>query len=121
MRGRPDYKPCKHPCCPDSGPCRKAKTKKIRKPLRRVSKKRARENKVYSTLRKQFLEEKQCAARLEGCTGVATDVHHAEGRVGEKFLDVSTWKGLCRNCHQVVEKNPLRSKQLNLSKSRLAK
>lgn len=93
---------------------------KKKKSIRQYSKKRTKENRKYSTLRKQFLEGKECEARLEGCTGVATDVHHTEGRIGERFLDVITWKGLCRNCHQIVENNPALAKRLKLSKSRLS-
>lgn len=61
---------CNHATC--QGVCRRPKQKKVRKPLRKVSKKRAKENKKYTTLRKKFLEDHPiCEARIEGCMGVA--------------------------------------------------
>lgn len=113
-------KSCNHPCCGEV--CRRPKQRKVRKPVRKVSKKRVKENKKYSTLRKQFLEDHPvCEARLEGCTGVADQVHHKAGRVVDKFLDVSTWLPVCANCHHWIELHPEESKELNLSKSRLIK
>lgn len=121
-------KQCNRPGCPfpvfGGGYCKihqYLRKDKKKKPIRQYSKKRSKENRTYSTQRKQFLEDKECVAKLEGCTGVATDVHHTEGRVGDGFLDVGTWKALCRNCHKIVEHNPLLAKSLGLSKSRLVK
>lgn len=108
---------CNHITC--EGECRRPKQKKLRKPVRKVSKKRAKENKKYSVLRKQFLEDKMCEAGLEGCTGVATEVHHSRGRIGDNFLDTSTWKAVCRTCHCRIEKNVLEAKEKGLSESRL--
>lgn len=115
-------KPCNHPCCPDEGPCRKAKPKPKRKPVKRFSKKRKRENKSYSVFRKQFLEEHpECEAKLKMCRGEATDVHHRAGRVGDNFLDTDTWLAVCRPCHLYIESHPTAAKQLGLSESRLIK
>lgn len=110
---------CNHKTC--EGECRRPKQKKLRKPVRKVSKKRAKENRKYSVLRKQFLEDKMCEAGLEGCTEVADQVHHMSGRVGKNFLDTSTWLGVCPSCHKQIEERPAMAKQLNLSKSRLTK
>lgn len=113
-------KPCKHPCCSDIGPCRKAKPKPRRKPLKRFSKKRAKQERSYSVLRKQFLEANpECEAKLKVCTIEATQVHHRKGRIGENLLDVSTWVACCGACHAWIELNPQASKQLGLSESRL--
>jgi hypothetical protein len=115
-----DKRNCNHATC--EGPCRRLKQKKLRKPIRKVSRKRQRENKKYSTLRKQFLSDNpECVAELEGCTGVATEVHHSVGRVGENLLNVGTWKSVCRNCHRTIEDNPGTAKDLGLSYSRLKK
>src|SRR6185295_9162245 len=93
---------CNHATC--QGECRRPKQKKLRIPVRKVSKKRANENRIYTKLRQQFLEEHPvCEAGLNGCTVVATDVHHSEGRIGDKLLDVSTYKAVCRNCHKQIE------------------
>jgi hypothetical protein len=115
-------KPCKHPCCPDTGPCRKAKPKPKRKPIRRHSKKRAKEERSYSALRKEFLEANpECEAKLKMCRGEATDVHHMVGRVGENLLDTDTWLAVCRPCHLWIESHPEQAKELGLSENRLKK
>lgn len=75
----------------------------------------------YSALRKKFLEDRPfCEAKLEGCTRVATDLHHSRGR-GIYFLDLKTFKAMCANCHGIVERKPKMAKKKGLSKSRLTK
>lgn len=78
-----------------------------RTPIRRVSRKHARELKVYFGLRKTFLESHpQCEIARKGiCTGQATDVHHAHGR-GSHLNDVPTWLASCRCCHDWVHHHP---------------
>lgn len=115
-----EHKPCSHPCCPDTGPCRKAKPKPRRKPIRKYSKKRAKENRIYGKERKKELQEgDECIAKLPGCKWFASDLHHPSGRVGKKLLEVKKSKKVCRNCHDVIERNPEMAKQLGLSESRL--
>lgn len=85
-----------------------------------VSKKRQGEMDTYGKLRDAFLYIKiNCEAKLVGCTGKATDVHHKAGRVGENYLKVGTWLAACRNCHRWIEDNPEEAKELGLSQSRL--
>jgi hypothetical protein len=111
---------CKHPCC---GPvCRKPKKKPIRTRIKPYSKKRAKENQQYGKERKEFLEEgDECEAKLPGCTGLATELHHPFGRVGKNLLEVKKCKKVCRNCHQRIEIRVNEAKQLGLSESRLMK
>lgn len=113
-------KPCSHPCCPDTGPCRKAKEKKHRKRLNPISKKQGKRIREYAKERKRFLVEGDlCEAGLEGCTGLATDLHHPGGRIGDRLTDVKRCKKLCRNCHEKIERSPDLAKRLGLSESRL--
>lgn len=85
-----------------------------------VSKKKRVEIDKYSQLREAFLLAKpKCEAKLVGCTGISTDVHHKAGRVGENYLKVGTWLSVCRSCHRWIEDNPEEAKELNLSQSRL--
>lgn len=85
-----------------------------------VSKKRRGEMDTYGKLRDAFLYIKiNCEAKLVGCTGKATDVHHKAGRVGENYLKVGTWLAVCRSCHRWIEENPEEAKELGLSQSRL--
>ena len=85
-----------------------------------VSKKRQGEMDTYSKLREAFLVVKpRCEAKLVGCTGISTDVHHKAGRVGDNYLKVGTWLAVCRSCHRFIEDNPEAAKELGLSESRL--
>lgn len=84
-----------------------------------VSKKRQVENDTYSKLRETFLFiNPNCEAKLVGCAGKATDVHHKKGR-GDNMLKIGTWLAVCRSCHQWLEENPLEAKELGFSESRL--
>lgn len=93
----------------------------IRPYVRKVSKKRAKENREYAKVRKEYLEENpNCEANLAGCSYVATDIHHMKGRCGSLLTDVRHFRALCRNCHCFIEENPLEAKLMGFSKSRLA-
>jgi hypothetical protein len=85
-----------------------------------VSKKRQVEMDEYSKKRLAFLAlYNNCQAKLVGCTGKATDVHHKAGRVSESYLNIQTWLAVCRQCHTWIETNPLEAKELGFSESRL--
>lgn len=83
-------------------------SKKMRETMDEYSKKRAAFLVVYS----------KCQAKLVGCTGNATDVHHKAGR-GENHLNISTWMAVCRSCHSWIELNPTEAKELGYSENRL--
>jgi hypothetical protein len=85
-----------------------------------VSAKRRVEMDEYGKKREIFLIAKpNCEAKLLGCTGVSTDVHHKAGRTGENYLKISTWLSVCRSCHSFIELNPEEAKELGFSESRL--
>jgi hypothetical protein len=85
-----------------------------------VSAKRRVEMDEYSKRRLAFLALHQaCQAKLVGCTGPSTDVHHKAGRVGDNYLNMNTWLAVCRDCHTYIETHPEEAKELGLSESRL--
>lgn len=89
------------------------------KPVNKVSKKKKQEDQEYSRLRNIYLESSPyCEAKLPGCAGVASEIHHKAGR-GLSYLEISTWIGLCRSCHQWIELHPIEAKELGFSVSRL--
>lgn len=97
--------------------------------LRRVSKKRATEQRSYSALRREFLAENLwCHVCLDvggpwttGTICRATDVHHMRGRVGADYLDVRHWLPVCRNHHDLIGAQPLVALARGYSLSRIAK
>lgn len=90
------------------------------KPIAYRSPKRAKEEREYNKQAKSFkLANPDCAARLKGCTGGTTDVHHMKGRDGDLLLDQHYWLPVCNHCHRWIELNPVKAKILGLSVSRL--
>lgn len=73
--------------------------------INKVSKKRKKENQEYSILRKKFLgKNPTCQLKLQDCTYYSTDIHHKHSGKdrGKYLLDVSTWMGVCRSCHNKI-------------------
>jgi hypothetical protein len=77
---------------------------KVKKPIRKVSKKQAKELQDYSIQRRQFLAgHPECEARVaENCDGDACEVHHSAKR-GKNLLNVETFIAACRPCHRYIE------------------
>lgn len=96
--------------------------KPIAKPTKgiaKVSSKQGKLNRAYKILRNQYMKDHPvCEARLPGCSYHATDLHHMNGR-GLFLLDATTYKALCRSCHQRAEMSPNEAKALGLSGQRL--
>lgn len=72
-----------------------------RKPMKRVSAKRAKESKEYAILAQQFLlEHSVCEACNQG--EPSEQVHH-KCRRGKYYLDVDTWLAVSNSCHHKIE------------------
>lgn len=124
-------KPCKHPCCPDTGPCKKAKKPKQRKAIPKTSKKQRQRTRKYIAQKKvEFADDNVCAVALlenksvevtvlfKDCQYHATQKHHPAGRLGDRLYDPGI--KLCGTCHSILEVRPDLAKSLGLSESRLA-
>lgn len=72
--------------------------------LRPMSAKRAAQAKEYSALRKAFLTARPKCERCQ--KKKSKDVHHVHGRLAGAYLDTTTWKALCRACHDWVHHHP---------------
>lgn len=82
--------------------------------IKKFSKRREYENKVYLTLREIFLKGKICP--ITG--GPAEDVHHKRGRIGSLLTDVRFFLAVSREGHCMIEANPLWAKQMGYSLER---
>ncbi len=90
-----------------------------RKPIAKQSAKRKKLDAAYSVLAKSFKQRHpHCMARLDGCTGITSDVHHMRGR-NIYLLDETEFLLVCRNCHSWIELHPAQAKELGFSKNRL--
>lgn len=77
---------------------------KVVKPIRKVSKKTAKELQDYSVQRRQYLAgHTECQARVSPqCDGDSCEVHHSAKR-GANLLNVDTFVAVCRPCHRYIE------------------
>ncbi len=74
-----------------------------RTPIRKVSKKLAKDMKAYSVLRKQFLKNNPMCAVYPKLK--ATDIHHMAKR-GINYLNTATWLAVSRDGHRWIHENP---------------
>lgn len=102
---------------------------KTRKPLPKVSKKRAIENAKYTVAKIQFMskpENNVCPVTKQE----TTDIHHKMGRVGfadqwarinnvPLLLDTRFWLAVSRDGHRQIEENPNWAKEMGYSLNRL--
>ena len=90
--------------------------------MRKLSVKRAKQNREYLKLKDIFLTENPvCQAKINRhCTNEATQIHHQRGRVGALLTDTNNFLAVCYQCHAHIELNPILAKELGFSKSRLA-
>lgn len=83
------------------------------------SERRSEQYEEYRQRRRQFLNQKKwCEIRVTAqCrkyAKVATDVHHTQGREGDRLLDESKWKAGCRDCHDFLHDNPVIAYRMGL-------
>jgi hypothetical protein len=101
--------------------CQKAIDKdSLQKPtdykIPQVSSKRKKKDQEYLKLRERYLNENPlCMVKVNGCSHMATDIHHTyAGSNREAFYLVqSTWKAVCRNCHDWIHANPAEARTMN--------
>ena len=89
---------------------RKGSQMKPRKPLRKVSKRRQKDNAVYARKKKAFLDEHQwCAVCLRFVWD--REVHHWAGRVSKLLLEERLWLAVCPHCHEWIHNNPSQARR----------
>lgn len=83
-----------------------AKAPKMPTHLKKVSAKRAVENKEYARLRKDYMEAYPVCEVVE-CHRKSTTVHHIKGRANELLTDVNYFLAVCDVCHQRIHAEPI--------------
>lgn len=92
--------------------------------LNHRSDKRAKEERLYSIISKQYLKDHpKCEANIKGvCSGnPSNQVHHRAGRIGELLLDTKYFLAVEFNCHRYIEDNIAWAKEQGFSVTRLNK
>lgn len=74
---------------------------KPRKPIRRVSPLRAKQNAEYGKLKRIFMKLNPVCC-VAGCSAKSRDLHHSRGRSNRLLTYTPAWKALCRPCHERV-------------------
>jgi hypothetical protein len=104
--------------------CQNPKNKdNIQKPtdykIPQVSSKRKKKDQEYLKLRERFLTENHlCQVAVAGCSNGATDVHHTYAGANRDafYLVQSTWRAVCRNCHDWIHSHPTEARVLGYLK-----
>lgn len=85
------------------------KKEKTRKPIAQISDKRATQFVVYKLKKKRFLKK---WPNCKKCLYVeATEIHHRNGREGERLNDEIYFMGVCRVCHTWIHEHPEASRK----------
>lgn len=87
--------------------------------ISQVSSKRKKKDQEYLKLRERFLTDfSLCQVAVKGCSVNATDVHHTHAGANRDafYLVQSTWKAVCRNCHDWIHNNPKEARALGYLK-----
>lgn len=79
---------------------------KRQKPIRKVSKKRARQYQKYKVVRLQYLTDNP---NCEKCGGEAHEIHHKKGREEDLLCNPEFFMAVCRPCHDYIEDHPSES------------
>lgn len=95
---------------------RKPKTKVVR-PVKRVTEKRAAQNREYSAMRKEFLKEYP-VCQVKGCSKPATSVHHIKGRSNDLLTDPENFMAICDDCHRTITEHSAEAIRQGYSKLR---
>lgn len=102
---------------------RKTPLRRASKPMRRVSKRRAGENREYSIVRMRYLMEHPWC---EACKkvrpimsaafgpGASTEIHHFRGKLHRLLNDSRFFLAVCRECHDFIHDNGYAARRLGL-------
>ena len=92
----------------------------VRKKIAARSPKKIKQDALYSSLRRKFLEENpMCQAHLPGlCLGQASEIHHRAGKIGSLYCDINNFLAICRPCHNYITIYSKEAIELGLSEKR---
>ena len=84
------------------------------KPIRQVSKKKAKELAEYSKVKAEYFKLNP-VCEYPSCQSTDVQLHHRAGRIGSLLTDIRYFCSLCHDHHQYVELQPIKAKELGLS------
>lgn len=72
--------------------------------IKPISDKLAKKHREYRPLRDKYM-------KFKGCNKPSNDLHH-KARRGKNLCNVETFMAVCRTCHNWIEDNPTKSREL---------
>lgn len=78
---------------------------KVVKPPKKISEKRNIQNQEYARLRDEYLKVYP-ACEVRECHNKSNQIHHVNGREGEKLTDTNFFLAVCPDCHTKIHANP---------------
>jgi hypothetical protein len=79
--------------------------------MKKTSNKRAKQEREYKQNRLKYFENNPfCEARAtQNCGFKASEIHHRQGRNGDRLNDTAFFMAVCRSCHNYIHNNPAES------------
>ncbi len=76
--------------------------------LNQKSEKRKEQERIYAQVSKVY---KESNPNCECCGNKATDIHHKNGRNGDRLNDVKFFMSVCRTCHTYIHEHPKEARE----------
>lgn len=95
--GKTDY------CASHNFALRKAarvKTKVV-VPVKKITDKRAKQNREYLEMREQFLEQYP-VCQIQECNRPSTQIHHRAGKTNDLLTNPENFLAICDECHRTI-------------------
>lgn len=96
---------------------REARKVKIVKPVKKITEKRAKQNREYLEMREQFLEQYP-VCQVKDCQNKATEIHHIQGRANDLLTNPENFLAICNEHHTYYTTHSKEAIENNYSKLR---
>lgn len=80
---------------------RKVPKVKVVHPVKKVTEKRAKQNREYLKMREDFLIQYP-VCQIAGCNKPAVEVHHRAGRANDLLTNPENFLAICSDCHSKI-------------------
>jgi hypothetical protein len=94
----------------------KVKVKVVRE-VKRITEKRAKQNREYLEMREQFLDQYPMC-QIKDCTKKSTEIHHIKGKANDLLTNPENFLAICPDCHKEITEHSAKAIQDGYSKLR---
>lgn len=113
VEGNTDY------CASHNAAIRKAQRVKTKVvvPVKKITEKRAKQNREYLEMREQFLEQYPICQCVD-CFNPSTQIHHRAGKANSLLTDPENFFAICDDCHKRITEHSAQAIKDGYSKLR---